>query len=613
MVDISDSIPDSDGTDSRLNTSSSVPLAASLASLDNVASDDLLIEQPTLSEPATNYASIIESYWTDRTARAGNTRNIDRILLVKERVSEYIAANIGPTPQAAQLERFISSIDWYNQRLKQGEFQHGDYSQLKYLGISEQKVAPLWGPLTEIARECHLLDEVRSAQITRQFTLHAEIGKGTWALFRRQYNFPDKPQVESPALTSYFKEAMQRGIVDKDDACKSLLKRILAEAEVALSYEHSLSRKSVVVKDQPASEVPISLTFLNQLRAAGAIMPDYASVLNLNKAIQNGGTGFVFCCPDYAREQNRDGSYSYAMNGLGTGMGLTAERSLPIVKAVIERIASLPAKTQNFNLYLGIADFEATESNAIITGCGSTAEFRSRLSLSLKTIADFFCTSAPAGTEVQRVEHPRRDDDLPTFRLTVINEKTLEPICNISVGAITAAFKGQSITTGSDAYEFTGAASFNNLVTDARSTLSKMANSEHMKRKLDLLVTLRLDLLIKWSDELAPSLVKQLRDNGYKQEKSELIRTLQFGEVEFLRGNVTEETKAAFEAVTYLRNKVATQGAEYYVMHQLIAGTSSSFQIAADALNMWQVFGKKSIPLLGVRGNYQGADALDLS
>lgn len=327
----------------------------------------------------------------------------------------------------------------------------------------------------------------------------------------------------------------------------------------------------------------LPFTFSAFSKMPGVVLPTIDQLTELNKNILSGGEGFVFCCPSYARKQSSDGSWEYTMDGLGTDIGLTAEKSLPVVVKTVEKLLTMGAKV-NTTINIAIADFEATSENTQMVGLNSIAEFQDRLTSSLQSMLSIvYGQFAGSNYQTNIVDF----DSLKGGSLAITNTQNGNTV-NINFNGITHLLRANEY--------------FNNLVEESRDELVNLVlHNENFRARIDKLITVRLPLFVKWSSPDEPEAIRQWRDSNLTKEQ--MLDNILLG--------MANNDPIIVEAVNYLRKRIASQGAEYSVMRELIRTRfPNAYQIISDAMGMWQVFGEH-IPYVQIVGQYAGSDSIN--
>jgi hypothetical protein len=379
--------------------------------------------------------------------------------------------------------------------------------------------------------------------------------------------------------------------------------------------------------DTRGTSLPLSYEYINTNPDIGIITPTFRNIAEINKRVLTGGTVYMFCCPDYSREQRPDGTFEYTMDGLGNSEGLTAQRGIPVVADMICNSAS--TITQPIHIAIGIADFEATAANAEMVGLADADTFEMRLNESLGAMVRVLQTELGSDfdIEIQTADDPA-DGNIKRRTAAIYNEQG-RCVAQVAFDRVTSLVTGQ---VGTEARSV-----FDQEVTGMRETLMTRVDSDPaFHAQLDKLIQLRLNLMLKWSggysngDEI-PELLVALSKLICDLEEHDFETTVEIDPrfssiVEGLAGLGPKRKEALVkqrvfnlihddpadqqDSLTYLRKKAARQGAEYAVMHRALASDPHSCQFVADAMNMWQVFGAQEIPVLGIKGGYAGADKI---
>lgn len=566
---------------------------------------------------------IIKDYWAEKRQRAGTEKGLNKIADLEQKIERFVDNNRVSEESGADYERIFSRVLWYKDEIKSGNVKENDFSGLRLFGLDIAKIESIFHPMADLAqgyiREAGAPD--RRAEIANEYSFRKELVNEAVGSFCREYNLQRDPNFEGSVVSSFFKN-LNATHADDGELLRGLLTHNLTQAlESKLTAVLSSTKKTSQDSDRQLSSEGVLLSYstLAECRSLGTLLPDFQKVVAINKSMASGGTGFIFCCPDYSRRQLSDGSFEYSMDGLGTGTGLTAERALPVVQELLSRALDMSNRgllQSSLNLRIGVADFESTPDNATLTGCGTVAEFDKRLGRSVDSIAAQILRQAAPGIECGYSMKRYGADPIHSVIVDAYNRKTDEPIATIVIGRVTNSFLGVVPTEAGveTLSKYRGLETFREMVEEKREVLRTLATeSPQFYKKLDLLLMLRLDLMLKWQSPDAPDYLKELASKVPVDNKAEVLIDLQQAHQRRNLGDNDPYTHSKAEALDYLRTKIALQGAEYASMHDLIGSVNNSYQLVADAQNMWQVFGKKSIPILGIRGGYKGAEVVDLS
>jgi hypothetical protein len=562
--------------------------------------------RPPSSVPNAEAQKICAAFWSEATQRASTPKATASVNQHKLAIQQMLAASIPDEHYASHADRIFHAVIWYKQQMDSGSVPHGDFSKLPLFGVIGEKISPAWGRLVELAqfyvRESKC--EPDFGLMSRQFERRANLRDSVWQRFTQSYHFPDDAELRAEVSGRFFRT---NNVSDDNQATLAALLRHEFLQAAKLRLAQALGGKKLMTNELDAFEPSILLNFdfVDAHKSTGLLAPNFKTLVDANRAIRSGGTGFLFCCPDYARKQQPDGSYNYTMDGLGTGCGLTAERSIPIATALIARaaeLAKLDALPSPISFRIGVADFEATRANAELTNCGSVEEFERRLNSSVNQITARIVELLPSTLEID-VTLADSEDLIHQRTLRITEPHSNNVIALVEVGRVTAALLKDKEGDGTTST----LARFNTLVETKREHLVGLAEkSAPIQKQIDTLILLRMDLLVKWSGPDAPEYVQELKSQVPVRDKASVLRAMQ---AQLASGDISSKEA---QALLYMRRKVAIQGAEYAVMHELMNTHNSPYHLAADALNMWQVFGKKSIPIIGIRGLYAGADLVDL-
>lgn len=377
----------------------------------------------------------------------------------------------------------------------------------------------------------------------------------------------------------------------------------------------------------------------------GLIMPGIDDLVGFNETMLGGYPINVYCCPDYSRIQMPDGRFAYTFEQVNGGLGLTAEKVIPmIVDLIIRQRQNLIEGHSNepLRINMAIADFEATEANsAQTTTSGTVAEFKQRLGESVamwKTELETRLAESMGDVEFGTRINPK---DHGIDQTTIyVDSTTQESIAQITLGAITDSYAHVSDYNGFD--------DFQNLVESERTNLlGRLARAQthepKLISKLDKLIKVRLNLLIQWADptELSPGLITlkemhtDLTEADYQSidcRKYNLDAAL-LDSIENIIVNYPDASRQEKEQVinsmivdhlfqlnddiNYLRGRVMKQAAEYVVLTKLMIANSDGrtpAQVIGDSAGAWQLAAfladEKPSQLL-VKGGYAGDEKID--
>lgn len=551
---------------------------------------------------------MLTAFWEQRRERS-SAANLNKVAQHEAWVEAFLERNRFGEGMAGDCARIFPALSWY---ATHPFSKSGDFSGLNFFGIDTTKIEAIWGTLRDLAQ--YYVDQQRGKVTTFGYDAawgqRAQVAESTWSKFSTEFaNAIDRASLPG-LITSYFRHGSVAPETSDStpDVSTHFYGHLMKAAEAQLAERLGVAPENV----------PLSYGFFRDLKSTGGLMPDHKSIVKFNQALlsADGANLFLFCCPDYAREQLSDGTFHYTMDGLGTGTGLTAERAMPNLVAILNRLSAM-ADSGNavvpVNVRIGFADFEATPENAARCGMGHNQhEFLRRLGLSVKSVQSRLAEVAGEGLSLEQVRDEVSDDDpVGLVELRARSPQSGEIVSNISIGRVTDAFRPFHP-------DYNGVASFEERVAREREQLryygtvdsstleaKERAKIEGIRRALDTLLVLRLDLMLEWQTEEVPPYIEQLRGEMPFGNKAQVVRSLQ-------EGMAAGDSERA-DALRYLRGKIAAQGAEYSVMHGLMNQAPNIIHVVADAANMWQLFGKKSIPVFGVRGGYVGSDVVDLS
>ncbi len=561
-------------------------------------------------------AGVANDFWVEKRTRAEAEANeavrssrLTRINQQSSWVSAFVDRNSSPLTLSADLDRVFTAVAWYAHT---DRARSGDFSGLRLFGVDTTKIEAVWGTLTELAEfYVEKTGITKHQEIWLEHDRRDQLVQRTWSSFSTEYaNALDKTALPE-VLTKFFRDFSHAGPIMQDEQHEQAL---LAHAMFDAAEYRLAARLKV---DRAA--VPLPYHTLHQLRSLQTLMPDSKAVVKLNEALlaPTGANVFLFCCPDYAREKLPGGNYHYTMDGLGTGTGLTGERALPVVNALLDRLQSLSSRgaaAAPANIRIGYADFEATPENANRCGMGfNEHEFLRRLGMSAVSVQQRIQANLGSKLSAELLDDSASfDDPVGKLKMKIVNRENGHEIARITIGRVTDSFA--EFNPG-----YSGIKDFEERVATERQELLRFATAdlstftegkerttaEAFRRALDTLLALRLELMLEWKTEQVPPYLDKLAAQMPFDNKAEVIRSLQAG--------LSTGDPERSEALRYLRGKIAAQGAEYATMHKLMAAAPHVMHMYADAANMWQLFGKKSIPMLGIRGGYTGADVVDLT
>lgn len=599
------------GTGKSANDPAGIPSAPSFHhTLDQVDETQLVSSSHSTISP---YASVTDTaareicanFWQEVSARAESQKSKAAVAQHQAAIERMLTSSMPDAHFAVHTDRIFGAVLWYKAQMDSGAVPHGDFSKLPLFGVLGEQISACWGRMVDLAsfyvRESKYTPHL--ALISEQYARRTALVESVWQRFTQNYQFPDDAELRAEVSGRFFR-ANTVEEANQPMVAALLRHEFVKAAKLRLALE--LGGKNLKSYEVDAFEpsIPVNFDFIDANRGSGLIAPNFKTLIAANKAIMTGGSGFLFCCPDYAREKRPDGSYNYTMDGLGTSCGLTAERSLPVAAALISRAADLEQHGQlpfPIRLRIGVADFEATEANAQLTQCGSVDEFERRLGHSVSNIAARMVELLPSTLEIE-ISVDETNDNIQQRTLKVREAHTRREVAVVEIGRVTGSLLKDKIADEKPRTEY-----FNGLVEAKRADLVRLAETvPAVQRQIDTLILLRMDLIVKWSGAEAPAYVQELKSQVPVADKATVLRTMQS---RLASGDTASEES---QALLYLRRKVAVQGAEYAVMHDLMKDHASPYHLAADALNMWQVFGKKGIPLIGIRGLYAGADLVDL-
>lgn len=565
----------------------------------------------------------IRQYWEEKLPRLGDKEK-NKALEAIPKIEALLALHINIGDSGAGAERFFAAVLAYDELRKNGviEKAQGEFDHLRLLGIEPSPTVQLpngkgarvgletmWGRLIEIGAFLRARGFITTATETVQQVFESRSAQASeaWLATQQRYHLPQDMTGKGLAELEYFRNRPLEVATAVDAG--ALRHHYLQHAEAFLAQRvHGPGADA-------ALPVHIPLNVMMLLRNEGAIAPDFATLVQLNKALAAGGACFLFCCPDYKRTQLEGGQWHYDMDGLNTGPGLTAEKAIPVVGTMLARLAHLAAEGQlkrPGRFFVGTADFEATEANAECTQCGSVNEFLRRLNLSVQSIAEAIEAKVPLHLNVDPAITPT---DTPIQRIDLVVSHGDQAIAHITLGALTDCLTwAQTYRPGTDQTPFLGRQSFDELVALERVKLVSLVDSNpNVQRQIDTLITLRLELLLEWADASESTTLKALFE-PFNGNRADFVRAMQAAvTARASNQGLDDRQNQLADALVSLRRRVVVQGAEYAVMSKIMKRCPSACQLVADAANMWQVFGDKSIPRLQIKGGYSGADVVDLS
>lgn len=576
---------------------------------------------PTPSAIDLHAAAVVAEFWAGKRELALKESNpeiratrLENIDAHEARVKKFLDLNSDPFNLHADLARVLGAVHFYSASLEVKN--HGDFSGLNLFGVETTnkaaKIESCWGMLREVADfyVVRLGLEYQHGVFAASAPARARAVEQGWERFASDYaNALDRPALNS-IMTKFFRNAS----VDELSGPAEIKAGIYAALGAAAEAKLAENLKA------PVSAVPLPYEFFLSGKHHGILMPDSKVIVKLNQALLSaeGANMFLFCCPDYSRERLPDGTFHYTMKDLGTGTGLTGERSLPVVNDIVTRLKSLAdvnALYAPVSLFIGFADFEATLANAERCGMGPDPdEFLRRLGMSAQAVEGRLQELLPEGLDLIQIRDvTSTDDPVGVIEAQVVDREKGRLLANVSIGRVTDSFRDF-------VPDYQGVESFHAMVEKERATHIRLATAdlstfaegkdrtfvEGFRRALDTLLVLRLDLMLEWKTEAVPAYIRDnLEGKAPFENKAAVVLDLQRG--------MAAGDPGRTEALQYLRAKIAAQGAEYSVMHKLMATAPRAIHLYADAANMWQLFGKRSIPMIGVRGGYTGADVVDLS
>jgi hypothetical protein len=559
------------------------------------------------------YASVADSvareilarFWREVSERVSSPKVLTAVGQHQRAIEGMFAASMPDDKFAVHADRIAGAVLWYKTQMDSGAVPHGDFSKLPLFGVLGEQLSACWGRMVDLAGYYIRASKHQPdfAEFTNQYARRTALVESVWQRFAQNYQFPDDSNIRAEVSGRFFRG---NTVDDFNQPTVAALLRheFIQAAKLRLALELGGKQVQPHELDSYEPSIPVSFDFVDANRNSGMLPPNFKTMLALNRAIMAGGNGFLFCCPDYAREVRPDGTYNYTMDGLGTSCGLTAERSLPVAAALISRAAALEQNGQllfPIKLRVGVADFEATEANARLTKCVSVDEFERRLGHSVSNIAARLVELLPTTLEID-ISVDEAGHNIQERTLRVRDAHGQKDVAVVEIGRVTGSLLKDKIADENQRSTY-----FNELVEAKRTQLVQLAETVvPVQRQIDTLILLRMDLIVKWSGTEAPAYVQGLKSQVPIADKASVLRSMQ---AKLAAGDHTSEEA---QALLYLRRKVAVQGAEYAVMHDLMKDHAHPYHLAADALNMWQVFGKKGIPLIGIRGLYAGADLVDL-
>ncbi len=580
--------------------------------------------------------AVVNAYWQRRQAMVVSEMFADgarfkpntlaKIQEERDQVDALIATVAGKEGTSLitgiQLNTFFTTIEsvssWFNK-----PFIEGDPEELRnpeiltYVGLDVTKTAPLLGALAGLSR--YFIEERNLEKVSSQESKKTVMDRYQAATVATQYVnqtrgevFSYNPQVHKEALIRFYRQQMYH-------TQPPPLEKILKQTSEWLLKER-------VGRDV----VPFGFKWFSDFEEQGMIPASFNTIVEFNQGIIEGKTTHLYCCPNYATERRDDGVVVYTFESLGTGIGLTAEKGLPIINSIIKRIQELKNKGEdirNPKIHIGIADYEATQANADLVGM-TLPEFRAALAGSMQSIIKTFQEEYGGNATVLSAESTTTFE--PSLPIHQVEIKDGRSTTQVTVSAITFLHGTQFAP---------GKTSFDQKVELMRLQLQERSQTDALlQRQLDMLLKLRLGLLLRWRDGSEPEIIQQLGNlydsvsqgefaieinnftefNGLVGEINGIIKSEEYSEKEkdeiikamivnwMVKVDGKKTNSSVLDGLAYMRSRVATQGAEYAVMSDEIAN-KRGMHITADSAPMWEVFGNKDVTRLARGGGYEGA------
>ncbi len=326
----------------------------------------------------------------------------------------------------------------------------------------------------------------------------------------------------------------------------------------------------------PADAI-IDYRFIAERSALRILNITAAELSKVNQLLRSGSEVFGFCCPDYSREAI-EGGWVYTFKSLGSGIGLTAERLLPLVAEVIK---TNPTQKESspmiFNI--GVADFESNNDNSALSNIRSQAEFLQKIERQTAAIASwlfsdlsnrFDCIPKPEG-ELLIVEVREEDNLIAKVKIAGITK--LFPQANFSD---VSQFRDQEL------------AAIDQLNTDWINPPDR-----DFTRRITKLLKQKAFLLLKWLSPEERAQAPNLKEDLTPQDLAALLEKPE--NVEF----------------QVLLTKLFRTVASYRVIADALNQTGGAVQLTGDSLITWQTMAptenNPNLARISVKPCYAGA------
>lgn len=563
------------------------------------------------------------NYWFKKmngAATGADHKKLAEVAATQARVQSYIEQHIDPEiikgtkfGVADAFNSFFSKVNFHYE-----ENGNTNFTDLNFLGLHAQGAESVWEELTWLASHYRKLqasgsldkEQIRDVVDQRKKSRQAIVS----TLDKQAKGFYSQNHTAvNTATVEFYKNRPLSVSADESERLQSALDYLKEKAlEEAIGI--------------PSEHLPIPYSLFEDPELQGAIPPQFSRLVDFNRAIMDGKTIYLYCCPNYETVQRDDGVREYTFGSLGTNIGLTAERGFPFINRLLANASALRQKgilPHPISIRVAIADYEATDDNADLVGL-TTDQFQQRLGKSVENMRDTLATRIHTSVNhgaFYQIERTNDDhESIGEWKIDVQDANTY--IGHIRLGSITRNHHSDT--------------PFHERVAAKRQVLETRAQEDpEFQNQLDGLLKLRLGLMLRWRDGNEPTTVTdlgeifdQISQSGHTSVVAQEYRPLveELSEVyckdEFTPGEKNIIYKAVLvnwmrkhsdipgvsEAIAYLRRKIASQGAEYAVMTESKMENGGGAQIVADSAHMWEVFGNKAIPVIAFKGGYEGAN-----